>query len=318
MIALLFGCTGASKAQVYENLAKNQPEIQQFLEQYPNATIRVVYLDENAFAAERESFESECDRAFELKPYYKVVMNSSEVDAVTLIEEDSERVVCALVQNKGMVGQQEEVIPPLPEEDTIPPFPEEETADVQAERNTNIDLLMDDDPKLGSDDAPIVMVEFSDFQCPFCKRYYEDSYKQLKSEYVDTGKVQLVFRDFPLTIHENAKSAAIAAECAQEQGKWETMHDMLFEKQENWAGGNGRELFISYAKNMGLDVSRFETCYGREDIVEEIRADFDAGLTAGVAGTPTFFIGKRGERAHMITGAQPYSQFKEAIEELGQ
>ncbi len=172
--------------------------------------------------------------------------------------------------------------------------------------------VIDTDPKLGSDDAPIVMVEFSDFQCPFCKRYYEDSYKQLKSEYVDTGKVQLVFRDFPLTIHENAKSAAIAAECAQEQGKWETMHDMLFEKQVEWENV-GASKFKEYAQTLGLDTEQFNSCLDSAKYGQEVGADFNAGIAAGVQGTPTFFIGSRDGNANKIVGACPFSTFQQAI-----
>ena len=95
--------------------------------------------------------------------------------------------------------------------------------------------LFDDDPKLGSDSAPIVIVEFSDFQCPFCAKFYSDSFGKIKKDYVDTGKVQLIYRDFPLGFHQNAEKAALASQCADEQGKWEQMHDLIFQKQNQWA-----------------------------------------------------------------------------------
>lgn len=95
--------------------------------------------------------------------------------------------------------------------------------------------LFDDDPKIGSDSAPIVIVEFSDFQCPFCGRFFSDSLGKMKKDYIDTGKVQLIYRDFPLGFHQNAEKAAIASECAKEQGKWEQMHDLLFQRQNQWS-----------------------------------------------------------------------------------
>jgi len=95
--------------------------------------------------------------------------------------------------------------------------------------------LFDDDPKLGSDSAPIVIVEFSDFQCPFCGKFYSESFGKIKKDYVDTGKVQLIYRDFPLSFHPNAEKAAVASECAKEQGKWEQMHDVIFQKQTQWS-----------------------------------------------------------------------------------
>ncbi len=92
-------------------------------------------------------------------------------------------------------------------------------------------------PVLGNDDAKITIIEFSDFQCPFCKQFYTDTLPQLKSEYLDTGKAQLTFRHYPLTsIHPNAETAHRASECANEQGKFWEYHDLLFETQDSWSG----------------------------------------------------------------------------------
>ncbi len=99
----------------------------------------------------------------------------------------------------------------------------------------NVKALMDtDDPKIGRDTAPVVIVEFSDFQCPFCERFFTQSFGKIKSDYIDTGKVQFVYRDFPLSFHPHAEKAAVAAECAFQQGKWEEFHNLLFQKQNDW------------------------------------------------------------------------------------
>lgn len=172
--------------------------------------------------------------------------------------------------------------------------------------------VLDTDPKIGQASAPLVMVEFSDFQCPFCKRYYDETYAQIKSMYLDTGKMQLVFRDFPLSFHQNAESAAVAAECAHEQGKWEEMHDMLFEKQIEWENV-GAAKYKEYAQTLGLDTGKFNSCVDSAKYVQEVGVDFNAGVAAGIQGTPSFFIGKREGNAQKIVGACPFDTFQKAI-----
>ena len=179
----------------------------------------------------------------------------------------------------------------------------------------NIASLMDDDPKLGSDSAPIVIVEFSDFQCPFCERFYTESFGQIKKDYIDTGKVQLIYRDFPLSFHQYAEKGAEAAECANEQGKFEQMHNMLFEKQSEWTAV-GESKLKEYATTLGLDTAKFNNCLDTNKYADEISKDFDAGQLAGVGGTPSFLIGKRDGSAQILVGAQPYSKFKVVIENL--
>ena len=98
-----------------------------------------------------------------------------------------------------------------------------------------VKISADNDPVIGNSDAPITIIEFSDFQCPFCARFHTQTLPLLLEEYIEQGKVKLVFRDFPIqSIHPNALPASVAAECANEQGKFREMHDMLFEKQNEW------------------------------------------------------------------------------------
>ncbi len=168
-----------------------------------------------------------------------------------------------------------------------------------------INIDEDDDAILGNDDAPVTIIEFSDYECPFCTRFYLNTLPQIKSEYIDTGKVKLIYRDFPLNFHANAQKAAEAAECAGEQGKYYEMHDKLFD------GGvvGGVSSFKQYAKNIRLNAGEFDACLDSGEMASEVQKDFQEGQKAGVRGTPTFFI-----NGQILTGAQPFEVFKEMIE----
>lgn len=169
----------------------------------------------------------------------------------------------------------------------------------------NMKDLLDDDAVLGDPNAPVTIVEFSDYECPFCQRFYVQTFGQIKENYIDTGKVKLIYRDFPLSFHEHAEKAAEAAECAGEQGKYYEMGDKLFSEGVD----GGVDSFKQYAVDLGLDTDAFNTCLDSGQMASEIQKDMVAGQKAGVQGTPSFFID-----GEMITGAQPYSVFEDAIE----
>ena len=175
------------------------------------------------------------------------------------------------------------------------------------EPTPTVDLsnIEDDDPVDGSSDAPVTIVEFSDYECPFCGRFYNDALKQIRSEYIDTGKVRVVYRDFPLSFHPDAQKAAEAAECAGKQNKYWEMHDKLFENNTALGVANLKQ----YAVDIGLNAEQFNSCLDNGETASEIRADFSDGSAAGVSGTPTFFI-----NGQKIVGAQPYAAFKAAID----
>ncbi|MFN7991835.1 MAG: thioredoxin domain-containing protein [Candidatus Micrarchaeia archaeon] len=146
-------------------------------------------------------------------------------------------------------------------------------------------------PVLGQAGAPVTLVEFSDFQCPFCERLYTQALAQIKTNYIDTGKAKLYFRDFPLSFHPNALPAAIAARCANEQGKFWGMHDKLFSNQNSWVSlGDASPAFKGYAADLGLDSSKFNTCLDGKQHAAEINADEAVGQQYGVQGTPGVFI----------------------------
>lgn len=172
------------------------------------------------------------------------------------------------------------------------------------------DVSADDDPFLGSLDAPVTIIEFSDFQCPFCNRFFQNTFPELKKNYIDTGKVRYVYRDFPISsIHPFAEEAAEAANCAGEQGRFWEYHDMLFENQVIWASGNSTVEFKRYASNLSLNEEQFNLCLESERYADEVSKDLQDGLKVGVNGTPTLFV-----NGFKVVGAQPYEVFKGVID----
>lgn len=155
----------------------------------------------------------------------------------------------------------------------------------------------------------VTIVEFADFQCPACGAAHP-IVKQILSDY--KGKVTYVFRHFPLPMHKNAVSAAIAAEAAGEQGKFFEYHDLLFNNQKDWGEStNSQELFLSYAEMLQLDTAKFKEALDKKANAERIQTDQDAGIALGVNSTPTFFI--NGEK---IPGIIQYEEFKQKIDPL--
>jgi|GEM_PF-483151 len=181
-----------------------------------------------------------------------------------------------------------------------------------------IDQLIDDDYVLGNKNAEVIVVEFSDYQCPFCRRFYLNTIKQLKKDYIETGKVAFVYRDFPLEFHPMAQKTAEAAQCAGEQGKYYEFHDKVFEEQAKMGQGTipySIDDLKRWASEIGLDMQKFNDCLNNEKYKDEVQKDFYDGIVANVEGTPTIFIGKRGKPAKKIVGALPYEVIKAAIEQ---
>jgi protein-disulfide isomerase len=167
-----------------------------------------------------------------------------------------------------------------------------------------VDVSVDDDPALGPADAPVTIVEFSDFQCPYCARFQTETLPQIIQNYGD--KVRFVYRDFPLTsLHANALKAAEASECADDQGAYWKYHDLLFQNQSALDDASLK----NYAATLGLDTAAFNQCLDSDSTMSEIQKDYQDGITAGVQGTPAFFV-----NGNLIEGAQPYSVFQAAIE----
>lgn len=169
----------------------------------------------------------------------------------------------------------------------------------------------------GSKDAKFVLVEYSDFQCPFCQRFYSGSLPQIKQNYIDVGKVRLVYKNFPLdSIHPNARPAAIAFECArkQDEAKAWLFHNKVFENQ----GSMGDASYKQWAKEVSLDEQAFSSCYDAKETASIVEAHFQEGAANGIQGTPGFLVtDAQGNILQGISGAQPYAAFQGLFSSLG-
>ena len=172
--------------------------------------------------------------------------------------------------------------------------------------------------------APITIIEFSDYECPFCKRHFTDTFPQLIKNYIDTGKAKLVFRDFPLSFHDPmATKEAVAANCAKEQGgdkKYFEFHDEIFKRTTSNGNGLNEDKIQAIAKDIGLNTSKFTSCLSNKAMEDEIKKDIADGSAAGASGTPTFLIGKSTSdgkiEGDLLIGAQPFAAFQAVIDPL--
>lgn len=170
------------------------------------------------------------------------------------------------------------------------------------------------DPSMGSADAPLVLVEFSDYQCPYCSRYTKNTFPLIKRDYIDTGKIKYVFKDFPLPFHKQARKAAEAAHCASEEGKYWGMHDLIFDNQAKM----DEKSLVGHAEKLGLKVSDFKRCLEDGRYSKGLDEDIAAGRSSGVTGTPSFLLGRLNDKneveGSVIKGARPFEVFKSEIE----
>lgn len=178
------------------------------------------------------------------------------------------------------------------------------TAVTQAEQTVKrYDVPEDDDPVRGPATAAITIIEFSDYECPYCQSWHQEVWLPLQAAFPD--QIRLVYRDFPLPGHPNATPAAQAANCAHEQDRFWEYHDLLF----SWELGLSREAYLEYANRLGLDTNMFTQCLDENRYADEVQADFDYAANLGVRSTPTFFI-----NGLPMVGAQPLDVFKQVIE----
>lgn len=173
---------------------------------------------------------------------------------------------------------------------------------------------VDDDPQLGKADAKVTIIEFGDYQCPLCRAFWRDTLPRIKKEYVETGRVRIVFRDFPIqAVHPEATMTAVAAECAEDQGKYWEFHDKVFREQDR----RGRDVVRyriadvkRWATEVGLEAAAFNDCLDSERHKAEVQKDHQDGADIGMNGTPVFFINGRA-----LVGAHPFPAFQKVIEE---
>ena len=166
----------------------------------------------------------------------------------------------------------------------------------------------------GSADAAVVLVEFSDFECPFCSQHFRAAYPQVLKQFVETGQVRYIFKNLPLEpIHPNASHAAEAAQCAGEQKKFWEMHDRLFANQKLLTKSDLR----NHAQQLGLHMGEYEACIARGDMARRVQDDLVEAKRLGLTGTPTFLIGRKSGKdlvfTHKVTGAHPLHVFRIAL-----
>jgi len=180
------------------------------------------------------------------------------------------------------------------------PIPDEQPQEIR-----RYEIPEDDDPVFGPNDAPITIIEFSDYECPYCRKWHLEVWPRLLEAYPD--QIRLVFRDFPLTnIHANATPAAIAANCAYEQDMYWEYNELLFSDQYSF----GKPGFQAYADDLGLDMDSFNECLESGRYYDEVMADFDFAANLGVSSTPTFFV-----NGIPVVGAQPFEVFSKLIDQ---
>lgn len=189
-----------------------------------------------------------------------------------------------------------------------------------AQEIDGVELSVADQPFKGQADAPLTLVEYSDYQCPFCRRHAGSTLAELVKAYVDTGQLKYVMKEFPITsIHPQAQKASEAALCAMDQGKYWEMHDVLFDNQRQLQMEN----LLAFGKDLGLEEALYKDCVESGKYEERVKADFAEGSKLGIRGTPTFLLGTtdpenpgRYKATRILRGALPFASFKEAIDGL--
>ncbi len=174
---------------------------------------------------------------------------------------------------------------------------------------------VENSPVLGSKSAPLTMVEFTDYQCPFCQRFHTTVYPELKKNYIDTGKVRFYSRDLPLDFHANAMRAAMAARCAQDQGKFWELREVMSSNPDKLDLDN----LVKDATELKMDVNAFRTCVTSEKYKEAVQSDVMEAMRIGANGTPSFVVGKstpEGVDGELVVGAMPFPVFDAKLKEL--
>jgi protein-disulfide isomerase len=241
---------------------------------------------------------------------------------IAALEAGQQAILKELREIKSLL-QQRPAVPPLPPgappPGSAPPVQVNQAAVAAQAAVPNFDLDLAGSPSLGKPDAKVVLLEFSDFECPFCGRYSRETFDQIEKEFVTSGKIRYVFRHFPIEkLHPHALRAHEASECARSQGKFWEMHHRLFANQQALA----EPLLIQTAQGLGLDMSTFQSCMATQLTSPlKIRQDLNDGGRAGITGTPTFFLGtvtKDGKLKVIkrLVGAAPFPSFKAQIDAL--
>ena len=182
------------------------------------------------------------------------------------------------------------------------------------QRDSSVALVPNQGHVIGSESAPLEVVEFADFECPACGSFATLAEPDVRARLVNTGIIRFRFMDFPLSMHRNTRPAHGAAWCAGEQGKFWEMHDIIFQNQDRWNGEattRPEVVLTELARQIGLNIPQFDSCLKTGKYVGQIQANFDEATRRNVISTPTFFIGNR-----KVATALPYDQFKKHVDEV--
>ncbi len=231
--------------------------------------------------------------------YDRVVQQNRE-ENTALIEQSVSSAIAALPQGSGAAVDTEALINSAVAT-AIAAVPGNAAADV-VDPNKRYEVSVVDQPSLGPEDAPVVIVEFGDFHCSYCKRFNDQTITPLLDAYSD--KVRFVYRDYPI-LGPDSLSAALAASCADDQGAFWDFHDRLYADPTNL----NRDAFVQYATDLNLNLDTFTQCYDDQQHKDEVLQDYNDGQALGVGGTPTFFINGK-----LFVGAQPYDNFAQLID----
>lgn len=229
----------------------------------------------------------------------------------------------APADSEAPAATQEPTPEPGVDSPTATPADETASADTETYQDIPVGFTAEGYPYRGNPDAPITVYEYSDFQCPFCSRHVTQTEPALKENYIATGDVKFVFRDFPLeSIHPNAIPAAVAANCVAEQGivPYWRMHDLLFRTQQEWSSvSEPDERFAQLAEEAGADPAAYATCIVETSAEKEadVRASVDEAASFGFTGTPSFrFVREENGESFDLVGAQPYDVFADYVDTI--
>ena len=231
-----------------------------------------------------------------------IITMSGAVLAVPMTKDQGDAILKELREIKQLLArpQQQQQAPAAP---SVPPKPE------------NLTVKGDAIYVLGKSDAPLTLVEFTDYQCPFCGRFETTTFPEIKKNYIDTGKVRFILRDLPLDFHPFALKAAQSVHCAGDQGKYWEMKELVFKNQNKI----DVDSLAGYAKDLSLNGDAFKSCMADGKHLKEIGDEAKYAASLGITGTPTFVLGKAvgdSVEGRVIVGAQPLAAFEAAINEM--
>ena len=230
-----------------------------------------------------------------------VVLTSLNVSAAEITEQQAEAILNELKQIRLLLEKEQT---PTRANSVRPASPQEMAK-----------ISVGDSYSLGADDAPLILVEFTDYQCPFCNQFHRLTFPELRKTYIDTGKIRFISRDLPLEFHNNALLAARAARCAGEQDKYWALRDVLSSNPNNLS----QQAILNYGRELSLDTKRLQACLDSEQYRADIQKDVTEAHSIGITGTPGFVLGRSSNHTLegiKIVGAQPFALFDAKIKEL--